>query len=155
MNTGRPITSRARARRAVHPWVLVLSTIVPLAAAGAAGEGAPPLFGFTAQEGGAQRSLEQRFDAELKPAELRDWMKNLASAPNQVGSPHDKANAEFVRDLFRQWGWQAQIEEFEVLYPTLKDHSLELVAPAHFPASLSEPPVPGDATSGAAGIMPP
>jgi len=155
MNARRPITTRARARRAVHPWVLVLSTIVPLAAAGAAGEGAPPLFGFTAQEGGAQRSLEQRFDAELKPAELRDWMKNLASAPNQVGSPHDKANAEFVRDLFRQWGWQAQIEEFEVLYPTLKDHSLELVAPSHFTASLSEPPVPGDATSDAAGIMPP
>src|SRR5215472_16862260 len=100
---------RTRARRAAHPWMLVLSAIIPLGAAGAAGEGAPPLFGFTAQEGAAQRSLEQRFDAELKPADLRAWLKNLASAPNQVGSPHDKANAEFVRDLFRQWGWQAQI----------------------------------------------
>ena len=151
----RRFTSRAGARRAAHPWVLVLSTLIPLAAAGAAGESAPPLFGFTAKEGVAQRSLEQRFDAQLKPADLRAWLKNLASAPNQVGSPHDKANAEFVRDLFRQWGWQAQIEEFQVLYPTLKDHSLELIAPAHFTASLSEPQVPGDATSGAAGIMPP
>src|SRR5215472_1662670 len=151
----RRFTSRAGARRAAHPWVLVLSTLIPLAAAGAAGESAPPLFGFTAKEGVAQRSLEQRFDAELKPADLRAWLKNLASAPNQVGSPHDKANAEFVRDLFRQWGWQAQIEQFEVLYPTLKDHSLELVAPTHFTATLSEPPVAGDATSGAAGIMPP
>lgn len=149
------ITSPRQLARRVHPWTLLLSTLVPLAAASAAGEGGASLFGFTAQESAAQRSLEQRFDAALSPAELRDWMKNLASAPNQVGSPHDKANAEFVRDLFRQWGWQAQIEVFEVLYPTLKEHSLELVAPGHFTASLSEPPVEGDATSGVAGIMPP
>src|SRR5215467_6128147 len=124
-------------RRAPHPVLMMLAVLIPLAAAGAAGEGAPPLFGFTAKEGVAQRSLEQRFDAELKPADLRAWLKNLASAQNQVGSSHDKANAEFVRDLFRQWGWQAQIEEFQVLYPTLKDHSLELIAPAHFTATLS------------------
>jgi N-acetylated-alpha-linked acidic dipeptidase len=149
------ITGITGRRRALRPWMLLLSTVIPLASATAAGEGAAALFGFTGQEGAAQRSLEQRFDAQLDPAELRAWMKNLASAPNQVGSPHDKANAEFVRDLFRQWGWQAQIEVFEVLYPTLKQHSLELVAPTRFTASLTEPPVEGDATSGVAGIMPP
>jgi len=155
MNTSHRSASRAPARRAAHPWVLMLSTLIPLAAATAAGEGSPQLFGFTAQEGAAQRSLEQRFDAQLNPAELREWLKNLAAAPNQVGSPHDKANAEFVRDLFRQWGWQAQIEVFDVLYPTLKEHSLELIAPTHFSASLTEPPVEGDATSGVPGVMPP
>ncbi|HXZ60879.1 MAG TPA: transferrin receptor-like dimerization domain-containing protein [Steroidobacteraceae bacterium] len=149
------ITGITGRRRALRPWMLLLSTVIPLASATAAGEGAPALFGFTGQEGAAQRSLEQRFDAQLDPAELRAWMKKLASAPNQVGSPHDKANAEFVRDLFRQWGWQAQIEVFEVLYPTLREHSLELVAPTRFTASLTEPPVEGDATSGVAGIMPP
>ena len=51
------------------------------------------------------------------PADLRAWLKNLASEPNHVGSPHDKANAELVRDLFKQWGWDAQIETFDVLYP--------------------------------------
>jgi len=149
------ITSRRRELHGASGWMLLLSAMLPLAANSAAGEGAPPLFGFTAQEGAAQRSLEQRFDADLNPAELREWLKNLASAPNHVGSPHDRANAEFVRDLFRQWGWQAQIEVFEVLYPTLKEHSLELVAPTRFTASLTEPPVAGDATSGVAGIMPP
>ena len=146
---------RASHRRITRPRILLLATLVPLAAAGAAEGGAPALFGFTAQAGAAQRSLEQRFDGGLNPAELRGWLRNLASAPNQVGSPHDKANAELVRDLFRQWGWQAQIEVFEVLYPTLKEHSLELVAPTHFSATLTEPPLAGDATSGVAGIMPP
>jgi N-acetylated-alpha-linked acidic dipeptidase len=145
--------------RNFRPWLLLgallAATLVPLAAAGDAAEGSAALFGFTTPESTAQRALEQRFDAELKPAELREWLKNLASGPNQVGSPHDKANAEFVRDLFRQWGWQAQIEEFQVLYPTLKEHTLELLAPTHLTASLHEPPVAGDATSGVAGIMPP
>ncbi|MGO9804382.1 MAG: transferrin receptor-like dimerization domain-containing protein [Steroidobacteraceae bacterium] len=146
--------SRLPARRA-HPWLALPAALIPLAAASGMGASVPALFGFTAHEAPVEQSLEQRFDAALNPAELREWMKNLSSAPNHVGSPHDKANAEFVRDRFREWGWQAQIEEFEVLYPTLKQHTLELVAPTHFAASLTEPPVAGDATSGVAGIMPP
>jgi N-acetylated-alpha-linked acidic dipeptidase len=155
MHATRRTTSRRPTPRVTHPSILLLAALIPLASVSAAAEDASPLFGFTAQQAAVQRSLEQRFDAQLDPAELRAWMKNLASAPNQVGSPHDKANAEFVRDLFRQWGWQAQIEVFDVLYPTLKEHTLELLAPTRFTASLTEPPVAGDATSSAAGIMPP
>src|SRR5215472_5473792 len=113
--TDRTTTGR-RPQRGARAWPALLAALVPLAAPSAADEAAPALFGFTAQEGAAQRALEQRFDADLHPAELREWLKNLASGPNQVGSPHDKANAEFVRDLFRHWGWQAQIEQLEVLY---------------------------------------
>ncbi len=102
-----------------------------------------------------QQALEQSFDATLDPADLRAWLKNLASDANHVGSPHDKANAEFVRDLFRQWGWDAQIEEFDVLYPTLKHHTLELVAPGKFTASLTEPPIAGDPTTALTDGVPP
>jgi len=144
-----------RRRPAAHRWLALAAGLVPLAAVQAAGDATPGLFGFTTPEAATQRALEQRFDGALNPADLRGWMQKLSSAPNQVGSPHDKANAEYVRDLFRQWGWQAQIEVFEVLYPTLKQHSLELVAPSHFTASLTEPPVAGDATSNSPGIMPP
>jgi N-acetylated-alpha-linked acidic dipeptidase len=103
--------------------------------------------GFAPAEFARQRSAEERFDAALDPAELRSWLQRLSAEPNHVGSPHDKANAEFVRDLFRQWGWDAQIEEFQVLYPTLKAHTLELLAPARFTASLTEPPIEGDSSS--------
>jgi N-acetylated-alpha-linked acidic dipeptidase len=113
------------------------------------------LFGFSAADGAREAALEQRFDAMLDPAELRGWLKTLSAEPNNVGAPHDKANAELVRDLFRQWGWDARIEVFEVLYPTLKHHSLELLAPTHFTASLTEPPVEGDATSTRTDGLPP
>ena len=126
-----------------------------VAAPGATAAGTQALFGFSAQASGREQGFEQRFDAALNPADFRAWLKNLSSDANHVGSPHDKANAEFVRDLFRQFGWDAHIEVFDVLYPTLKQHTLELIAPTKFVASLTEPPVKGDATSTLTDGLPP
>jgi N-acetylated-alpha-linked acidic dipeptidase len=133
--------------RVRRPVLLAVSTLVCTVTLAAAA--APPnqLFGFTTEESAAQRSIEQRFDADLKAEDLSAWLKNLSSEANHVGSPHDKANAEFVRDQLKSWGWEAQIEEFYPLYPTLKHHTLELVAPTKFVAALKEPPVAGDETS--------
>ncbi|MGD0190975.1 MAG: transferrin receptor-like dimerization domain-containing protein [Rhizomicrobium sp.] len=106
----------------------------------------------TAAEGdsaptGSQAALEAQFDAAIHPADLRDWMKQLASEPNHVSSPHDKANAEWILAQFKSWGWDAHIETFEVLYPTPISESLELIAPKHFKATLQEPPIKGDTSS--------
>ena len=119
-----------------------------LAAGAAASQGAGDgLEGFSPGSAAAERRLEQGFDADLSPDDLRAWMEDLASAPNHVGSPHDKANAEFILKKFREWGWDASIEEFSVLYPTPREESLELVSPTHFVARLNEPPVEGDRSS--------
>ncbi|HEY8328269.1 MAG TPA: transferrin receptor-like dimerization domain-containing protein [Rhodanobacter sp.] len=113
------------------------------------------MFGFDANGATAQRSLEQRFDAQLDPADLRSWLKQMSSQPNQVGAPHDKANAEFMLAKFREWGWDAHIETFNVLYPTPKKVALELLGPKPYSATLKEPAIAGDATSGLAGALPP
>jgi len=142
-------------RRRVRGACFVLAaTLAALSAAAADGSGGA-MFGFGAGQAARQQALEQRFDAGLSPADLGAWLKRLSSEANHVGSPHDKANAEFVRELFRQWGWDAQIEVFEVLYPTLRQHTLELVAPTRFVATLTEPPVTGDATSARTDGLPP
>jgi N-acetylated-alpha-linked acidic dipeptidase len=117
---------------------------------------AAPMLGFSAPGADAERGLEAKFDANLSPAEIDARLKRLAAAPNQVGSPHDKANAEWVRGQLKSWGWDARIETFQVLYPTPLSESLELVGPTTFKASLDEPPIPGDATSAVkAGALPP
>jgi N-acetylated-alpha-linked acidic dipeptidase len=155
-----PVNSPRRIRRFLPfgPCLLVATCLAPLLAAPvaqpAAGTGAV-MFGFSAAQAPEERSLEQRFDAALDPAELRAWLKNLSSEANNVGTPKDRANAEFERDLLLQWGWDAEIETFEVLYPTLKQHTLELIAPTHYTATLREPPVPGDETSARTDGMPP
>ena len=92
-------------------------------------------------------SLQARFDAQIHPDELRDWLKLLAAEPNHVGSPHDQANAEWILARFREWGWDAHIETFDVLYPTPISETLELLAPQHFEATLQERPIPDDSSA--------
>ncbi len=140
----------ARCVYARHRRALMLGCCTVLLIAGTASGDpapAPSLQGFSASHAMSEAQLEARFDSNLSAGDLRSWMEQLSSAPNHVGSPHDKANAEFLLRKFREWGWDAAIEEFSVLYPTPREEVVELVGPTHFVAALREPPVPGDATS--------
>ncbi len=107
-----------------------------------------PLLGFSNDHASQQRELEARFDSHLEAASLKEWMKRLSARPHHIGSPYDKDNAEFMAGLFRSWGFQTEIEQFKVLFPTPKIRVLEMVAPTRFTATLSEPPLKEDSTSG-------
>jgi N-acetylated-alpha-linked acidic dipeptidase len=109
--------------------------------------GAAEMQGFSPAAAATEAELERRFDADLSAEELRAWMEQMSSEPNHVGSAHDKANAEFQLKKFREWGWDATIETFSVLYPTPREVAVELVAPTHFTARLTEPAIAGDSTS--------
>ena len=102
-----------------------------------------------------QKSVETAFDSGVSSTDQLEWLKTMASAPNHVGSPHDKANAEYMLGLFKSWGWDAHIETFQVLYPTPIATTVELIAPEHVVLGGQEPPVAGDDTSNAAGALPP
>jgi N-acetylated-alpha-linked acidic dipeptidase len=129
----------------------LLAAVVGLSVAAGVNADAPAsssdMQGFSAAAAAAEMQLEQRFDADLSAADLRAWMQQMSSAPNHVGSPHDKVNAEFQLAKFREWGWDASIETFSVLYPTPREVAVELVAPTYFKARLSEGPIEGDSTS--------
>jgi N-acetylated-alpha-linked acidic dipeptidase len=107
-----------------------------------------PLLGFSKDHATEERALEARFDSHLDAADQRAWMKRLSARPHHVGSPYDKDNAEYMAGLFRSWGFQTEIERFKVLFPTPKTRLLEMVSPTRFTASLAEPPIPEDSTSG-------
>jgi N-acetylated-alpha-linked acidic dipeptidase len=114
------------------------------------------MLGFSVTHAADERSLEQRFDDLLNAADQREWMQRMASDPNHVGSAHDKANAQFMLQQFRAWGWDADIETFSVFYPTPKRIALQMIAPTQFTAKLHEPALKGDRSSGntAAGLPP-
>jgi N-acetylated-alpha-linked acidic dipeptidase len=134
--------------------LVTTAAVLALIASGAWADPAPML-GFTPAGAEAQRALEARFDAGLSADAIRERLKQMAAQANQVGSPHDKANAEFTLEQFKAWGWDAHIEVFSVLYPTPKSERLELTGPEPFTATLTEPPVPGDGTSARAeGVLP-
>src|SRR3954470_24986968 len=90
------------------------------------------------------QALEKSFDALISATDQQQWLQQMASAPNHVGSPHDKANAEMELALFKQWGWDAHIEQFDVLYPTPISTTVELVTPEHVVLGGQEPSIPED-----------
>jgi N-acetylated-alpha-linked acidic dipeptidase len=105
------------------------------------------LTGYTKESADAQFKLEEKFDANLQSKNIDGWIKHLSARPHHVGSPYGKQNAEFMRDLFKSWGYDANIETYQVLFPTPKERLLELLGAAKFTAKLEEPALKEDATS--------
>ena len=95
-----------------------------------------------------QTNLEAQFDAVLNPQNLDDWMKHMSSKPHHVGSPWSKKNAEFIAEKFESWGFETEIEIFDVLMPFPIIRKLEMVGPNKVSLQLKEPAFDEDATSG-------
>jgi len=105
------------------------------------------LRGFFPQSTQAERDLEARFKSMPDPARMRAAMQRLSARPHHVGSPYDKENAEWILNEFKSYGWDAHIENFDVLFPTPVERVVEMVAPTQFRASLQETALPSDPTS--------
>jgi N-acetylated-alpha-linked acidic dipeptidase len=108
----------------------------------------PPVLGFSPAATTEQHDLEARFDALLEADNLRDWMERLTAQPFWTGSPYNREMAEWTAQQFRDWGFDVEIEEFQVLYPTPRIRELELVSPTTYTALLREPELEEDRTSG-------
>jgi len=80
-------------------------------------------------------------------AKIGEYMRVLSARPHHLGSPYDKQNAEWILARFKEWGWDARIETYDVLFPTPKERVVELVAPTKFKAALEEPAIGVDPTS--------
>ena len=106
-----------------------------------------PLRGFFPQSVQAERDLEARFKMMPDPGRMREAMRRLSARPHHVGSPYDKDNAEWILGQFKSYGWDAHIENFDVLFPTPVERVVELVSPTTYKASLQETALPGDPTS--------
>jgi N-acetylated-alpha-linked acidic dipeptidase len=106
-----------------------------------------PLHGYSAATSRTQRDWETKFRTVPEPQNLRDYMQRLSARPHHVGSPYDKDNAEWMLAKFKEWGLAANIETFEVLFPTPKERLVELLEPTKFTARLQEPALAVDPTS--------
>ncbi len=105
------------------------------------------LYGFTPISSKTERDWEEKFRAIPSPQIMRDTMQRLSARPHHVGSPYDKDNAEWILARFKSWGFDAHIEQYDVLFPTPKTRVVELVEPIRYVAKLQEPVVASDPTS--------
>ncbi len=121
--------------------LLVAAVALPLVAltTTAPGETAAPRAG---------REWESRFLTIPSPDNMREDMRRLSARPHHVGSAYGRENAEWILARFREWGWDARIETFDVLFPTPKERLVEMIEPTRFRLALEEPSLAADPTSG-------
>ena len=124
--------------------ILILTLVIPSLSYGADDAA---LVGYSPRSSQNERDWETKFRAIPDPANLREYMRRLSARPHHVGSPYDKDNAEWILARFKEWGLDAHIETFNVLFPTPKVRVVEMVAPTKFTAKLDEPVVAIDPTS--------
>ncbi len=126
----------------------LIFTALPLLAAQSAGTSPhsmvsvppeAPMLGYSTAAAIEQRGWEQRFREGVSADAIRENMRRLSARPHHVGSPYDKDNAEWILARFKEWGFDATIETFNVLFPTPKARVLEMLAPHRYRASLTEP----------------
>lgn len=106
------------------------------------------LMGFTEPNAASQLKWEKQFDSSLNLKNLDTWMQFLSSKPHHVGSVQGMANAEYMANLFRSWGFETTIDIYYVLFPTPKLRMLELQGSKPYTAKLEEPELKEDRTSG-------
>lgn len=112
------------------------------------------IMGFNEKNVDGQLSLESQFDKNLSAENIGETMKILSAKPHHISSPGSKANAEYILDLYKKMGWDAQIETFHVLFPTPKTRELEMISPTTYKAILKEPAIKEDPTSAQEGQLP-
>ncbi len=129
------------------PIILALAAIAAVPVTPAATAPSADILGFTPESARIEQEWETKFRALPSPTRMRADLQRLSARPHHVGSPYDKQNAEWILRQFKDAGWDAHIEQFDVLFPTPKQRALELVAPTRFVAKLQEPRVPVDPTT--------
>ncbi len=118
-----------------------LLAVLALAALAAAQE---PIRGFPESEWAAEHALEQKAIAMPQASRQKTYLERMAKAPHHAGSAASKSVAEYGLGLFKEFGLDAHIENFEALIPYPQSRTLEMVGPVKFRAALKEPVVSGD-----------
>src|ERR1700754_199645 len=127
--------------------VFVFAGSLLLASALAWGQ-SKPLSGFDETSSHQQFQLESTYDSYLSAANIDSGIRIMSAHPHHVGSPGNKAVVGYIYSKFKTWGYDVQVETFYVPFPTPRERLLEMTGPVTFKASLAEPTLKEDATSG-------
>ena len=103
--------------------------------------------GFAPARASAEEQLEQKFLAIPSAARAESNLRHLTSVPHLAGTEASHRVAEWLRDRYLSYGFDAEIESYSVWLPMPREIALEMIKPRRVKLANPEPPVPGDATS--------
>src|SRR5690348_15394079 len=110
-----------------------------------------PIRGFPPEDWKAQHEREERAKAVPQPARIKIYMERIAVRPHQAGSAANKAVADYLTTLIKDWGLDVRTEDFEALLPYPTTRLLEMNSPVRFRAQLKEPALAEDPDTNEAG----
>jgi N-acetylated-alpha-linked acidic dipeptidase len=119
--------------------LLLLPGAIPNAA-----QDASTITGFAPAHVAAERQLEQQFRKIPDAAHAERNLRHLTSEPHMAGTEASHRVAEWLRDQFRSFGFDAEIVTYSVWLPQLREAKLELTKPKHQPLASPEQPFEGD-----------
>jgi N-acetylated-alpha-linked acidic dipeptidase len=113
-----------------------------------------PIRGFPNDQLAAQARREALARAVPSRDTLRALVRRMSAVPHEAGTERSRQVAEFILARFRAMGLNARIEQFEALMPRPVSRTLELLGAEPFTASLREPALAEDPTTGQADQLP-
>ena len=138
-------------RRPLAPLAAIL-----VLASQTAGFGQDKPLGFAPRSRADQARAEARAMLVPTPERARGWLRALTEEPHVAGTPADYKTALMVRDNLREWGWQADLAEYEVLlnYPVAGSVKLEIIGANYRALKTTEDVHLGDKDSASADAFP-
>src|SRR5580658_9236540 len=89
----------------------------------------PGIRGFAPARVAAERVLEQQLRAIPDPARAESDLRRITSEPHMAGTEASHRVAEWLRDQYRSYGFDAEIVSYSVWLAQPRESKLELTAP--------------------------
>lgn len=100
--------------------------------------------GFAAAHVQAEMEREQKLRAIPDAAHAESNLRHITSEPHLAGTEASHRLAEWLRDQYRSYGFDADIVSYSVWLPQAREVKLELTAPKPIPLGTPEQPYPID-----------
>jgi N-acetylated-alpha-linked acidic dipeptidase len=117
-------------------------------------QAAAQISGFVASRVAAEVELEQNFEKIPDPAQAEADLRHLTSQPHVAGTEASHHVAEWLRDQFESYGFDAEIVSYSAYLPLPRSAQLELTAPEKISLATPEPPLDQDSNPDDAQLFP-
>jgi N-acetylated-alpha-linked acidic dipeptidase len=115
----------------------------PLALSSGAGE-SDSIRGFFPARAADERALEQKLRAIPDATHAEDNLRHITAEPHIAGTEASRRVAEWLRDQYRSFGFEAEIVSYSAWLPQPREVKLELTAPEPKTLATPEQPIEAD-----------
>ncbi|MBI4482691.1 MAG: M28 family metallopeptidase [Acidobacteria bacterium] len=112
----------------------------------------PP--GFSPESAKEQQRTERALQEIPQPLSAEAHLRVLTRDPHVAGTPADYQTAQYVLQKFRDYGWDAELVEYEAYLPYPRSVTVELAEPTVLALDLREPALDPDPDSSHPDVWP-